>query len=72
MTIEFEGAALRLARIFCGLSLEEVAEKVNKSRQYLHKLETGQSNPTPELSAELADALSVEVVFFFKPKVATT
>ena len=64
MTTEFEGAALRLARIFSGLSLEEVAEKVNKSRQYLHKLETGQSNPTPELSAELADALNVEIGFF--------
>lgn len=64
MTIAFEGTALRLARIFCGLSLEEVAERVEKSRQYLHKLETGQSNPTAELTAELAEALNVEIGFF--------
>ncbi|WP_336368089.1 helix-turn-helix domain-containing protein [Marinobacter sp. C2H3] len=65
MTMEFEGAALRLARIFCGLSLEEVAVKVDKSRQYLHKLETGQSKPTTELLTELADTLQVESDFFF-------
>lgn len=65
MTMKFEGAALRLARIFCGLSLEEVAVKVDKSRQYLHKLETGQSKPTMELLTELAETLQVESDFFF-------
>lgn len=56
---------MRLARVFGGLSLEEVAERVGKSRQYLHKLETNQSKPTEQLMIGLADALDVEVDFFF-------
>lgn len=64
MNVLFDGASLRLARVFSGLALEEVAEKVGKTRQYLHKLETGQGRPTEQLARDLADALDVEVEFF--------
>lgn len=68
MITVFDGASLRLARVFSGLALEEVAEKVGKTRQYLHKLETGQGTPTDQLMHDLADALEVEVGFF-APKI---
>ncbi len=64
MNTVFDGASLRLARVFSGLALEEVAEKVGKTRQYLHKLETGQGSPTEQLMGDLAEALKVEVGFF--------
>ncbi|UYO93932.1 helix-turn-helix domain-containing protein [Pollutimonas sp. M17] len=64
MNLVFDGASLRLARVFSGLALDEVASRVGKTRQYLHKLETGQGTPTAQLAQDLADALQVEVGFF--------
>lgn len=64
MNIVFDGGSLRLARVFSGLVLEEVAEKVGKTRQYLQRLETGRATPTDSLMADLANALDVEVSFF--------
>src|SRR5882724_1407195 len=69
MEFEFNGTELRLARIFNGLALEEVAERVEKTRQYLHKLETGQAVPTESLLANLASVLRVEPGFFTKNQV---
>lgn len=59
METQFNGAELRLARVFNGLALEEVAGQVNKTRQYLHKLETGQDAPTATLLLQLARVLKV-------------
>jgi Zn-dependent peptidase ImmA (M78 family)/transcriptional regulator with XRE-family HTH domain len=64
MDIAFNGAELRLARIFNGLALEEVAERVEKTRQYVHRLETGLATPTEQLLASLASVLQVEPTFF--------
>lgn len=64
MDADFNGAELRLARIFSGLALEDVATRVGKTRQYLHKLETGQATPTSQLVEHLASALQVEPSFF--------
>lgn len=61
----FQGSELRLARVFNGFSLDEVAERVGKTRQYLHKCETGQAIPSGELIASLANALRVQPEFFF-------
>ena len=61
---EFNGAELRLARIFNNYSLEEVAEKVSKTRQYLSSLESGKAIPTPELAEKLAQVLCVDTAFF--------
>lgn len=63
MDFEFNGAELRLVRIFNGLTLEEVAERVGKTRQYLHRLETGQATPTNDLLQQLASVLRVEPGF---------
>lgn len=69
---EFNGAELRLARIFHGLALEELGNRVGKTRQYIHKLETGQDVPTSSLLQQLAAALQVETEFLCqRPKVQT-
>ena len=64
MDIAFNGSELRLARIFNGFSLEEVADSVEKTRQYVHRLETGQASPTAELLGRLSSVLHVEPAFF--------
>jgi len=64
MSFEFDGKELRLARVFNGLALEEVAERVEKTRQFVHKLETGLTAPTEQLLGRLASALQVEPAFF--------
>jgi Zn-dependent peptidase ImmA (M78 family) len=63
----FNGAELRLARVFNGFALEEVAEQVEKTRQYLHKLETGQAVPTDQLLDQLAIALNIKPEFLTAP-----
>lgn len=64
MNNRFDGAALRLARTYQSLSLESVAERVDRSRQFIHKLETGQSKPTEEMIEALAEAVNVLPSFF--------
>lgn len=64
MTPAFRGGQLRLARVYNGFALEEVAEHVGKTRQYLHKLETDQGVPTPELLEQLGITLGVSNEFF--------
>lgn len=63
----FRGGQLRLARIYNGFALEEVGERVGKTRQYLHKLETNQGVPTPELWEQLGVTLGVSDAFFSDP-----
>lgn len=60
----FNGSNLRLARLYNELSLEQVAEQVGKTRQYIQRLETGIAAPTVELADELAIVLKVEPAFF--------
>ena len=71
MNEDFNGAALRLARLFGGLALDDVASTVGKTRQYLHKLETGQSAPSAQLLVELALALKVEPEFWARAEEMT-
>lgn len=66
----FVGANLRLARVFCGLTLEEVAEQVGKSKQFIHKLETNVDRPTESLAVQLADCLDVLPEFFYERNAA--
>jgi Zn-dependent peptidase ImmA (M78 family)/DNA-binding XRE family transcriptional regulator len=65
MNAEFHGSELRLARTFNGFALDELADRVEKTRQYLHKLEIGSAKPTEQLLTQLAAALQVNVSFFF-------
>ncbi len=64
----FAGASLRLARTFSGLTLEELAEQVGKSKQFIHKLETNVDKPTELLADQLASCLDVYPEFFYEVK----
>ncbi len=64
MTAEFLAQNLRLARLFHGFSLQDLAEQVNKSKQYLSKLESGLEQPSDMLENSLAEALNVLPDFF--------
>lgn len=61
----FNSYHLRIARLLSGDALADVAERVGKSRQYLHKLESGETEPTPDLAMALAHTLGVETAFFY-------
>jgi Zn-dependent peptidase ImmA (M78 family)/transcriptional regulator with XRE-family HTH domain len=61
----FNGISLRLARSCHNYTLNEVAEAVGKSRQFIQRLESGRDIPTPELLAHLAQFLCVYPEFFF-------
>lgn len=62
---EFIGYNLKLARLISGLSLADISEKVNKSKQYIHQLESGVRLPTDELLVELGYLLNVKPKFFY-------
>lgn len=67
MEQQFNGMNLRLARVFNGLSLDELAGLVGKSRQFLHKLETNDTcQPTAELATDLSQQLRVTEAFFYR------
>lgn len=67
MEQQFNGMNLRLARVFNGLSLDELAGLVGKSRQFLHKLETNDTcQPTAELTTDLSRQLRVTEAFFYQ------
>lgn len=65
MTVEFLGQSLRLARLFHGLSLQELADHVGRSKQYLAKLESGLDRPVATIEAALAERLQVLPDFFY-------
>jgi len=64
MTADFLGQNLRLARLFHGHSLQDLADRVNKSKQYLSRLESGLEPPHESLETALAEALDVLPRFF--------
>jgi Zn-dependent peptidase ImmA (M78 family)/transcriptional regulator with XRE-family HTH domain len=61
----FKGINLRLARNCHNYTLGEVGDAVGKSRQFIHRLETGADTPTAELAESLAEYLEVLPGFFF-------
>ena len=58
----------RSARVLNGLSLQDLADKLNNkvSRQALHKYEKGDVMPDSEMIQLLSDALNVKPDFFFR------
>ena len=60
------GANLRLARLFHGLTLEEVAAHIDKTRQYVHKIETEQIVPSEATLNAIAQLTQVDPVFFVR------
>lgn len=55
---------LSIARYRTGLSMSELAEKVNLSKQAISKYESGIMQPEIEVKSRLAEALSIDVNFF--------
>jgi Zn-dependent peptidase ImmA (M78 family)/transcriptional regulator with XRE-family HTH domain len=64
MNSEFLGQNLRLARLFHGLSLQELGDRVDRSKQFLSRVESGFEDPTPALESSLAEVLEVLPEFF--------
>jgi len=63
----FIGEKLRLGRVACGLSLEDLAKPVKVTRQYIHQLETGARTPALDVLPALAETLGVSNAFFELP-----
>jgi transcriptional regulator with XRE-family HTH domain len=55
------GIKLRRLRMKKGLSQYALAKEADVSREYIRKLETGESDPTVGMLQRLADALDVPV-----------
>lgn len=60
----FVGASLRLARLFHGLSLADLGERVGVSKQFLSRVESGSESVASALEESLAIKLDVLPEFF--------
>lgn len=65
MLNEINNIELKLVRYFHKMSLQEVADKLDISRQYLHQFETGQKSAEQYIE-KLADIYQVTPNFFMK------
>lgn len=59
MRSEIIGSNIRLARLFSGLSLAELGEKLDKSKQYLSRIETGAEPVSASLEQALIEHLGI-------------
>lgn len=65
----FKSSQLRLARHYWGKTLNDIAEEIGCTRQYVSQLETGKGKLKLEdqITDALAKSLKVAPTFFFKP-----
>lgn len=63
----FIGSNLRIARLFHGLSQQELGEHIGCSKQFLSRLESGGDVPTTALVSKLCERLAVLPEFFVEP-----
>ncbi len=63
------GDRIKQARISAGLSLRQLAERMDHyvTAQVIHKYELGKSTPGSDVLIHLAKALNVKVEYFFRP-----
>lgn len=65
-TIDIQiGKKIRERRLICGLSQADLAKKAGISPQQIQKYETGVTRVTIDKLYELAEALSVDISYFF-------
>lgn len=62
---DFVGTNLRLIRLFHGLSLAELGERVGVSKQFLSRVETGAESVAASLENSLVEKLEVLPEFFY-------
>lgn len=62
----FYGSQLRLARLFQGKTLQELADIVGTTRQYIQQLESNVRIPNSDIIEALAQILEVNINFFSK------
>lgn len=62
--LEFRGENLRIARDYCGRTLEEIGNRVNVKKQYIQQLEAGKRQPSEDLVAALSVAVNCRPGFF--------
>src|SRR3954467_178380 len=67
MDNKIAGEQLRLARLVHGYSLEQVADLIGATRQFIHQLETHARTPSDETIDALADVLGVTPEFLRSP-----
>ncbi|MDR7006651.1 helix-turn-helix domain-containing protein [Paraburkholderia strydomiana] len=65
--MRFIGSNLRTARLFHGMSLQELGEQIGRSKQFLSRIESGVDIPTSALVTSLCDKLAVLPDFFTEP-----
>lgn len=63
----FIGSNLRTARLFHGLSLQELGERIERSKQFLSRIEAGVDAPTTALVDAFCSELKVLPEFFTEP-----
>lgn len=66
---QFNGERLKAARRFNKLTLAELAEKVNVSKQMLSKYEKDLSQPSPEVIMQLESSLGFPRKFFYEKNI---
>ncbi len=68
MMTQFEGSQLRLARHYWGKTLNDIAEEVGRTRQYISQIENGKAgkNISRDTIELLAKCLKVAPGFFYK------
>lgn len=64
---EFQGERLRLAIEFAGIKINELAETLSVSRQYINVLENGREHPSPALVQAFGEILGFDPIFFYEP-----
>ena len=66
MTNTFNGERLKKARIYRGLTVAELAEKVSQQRQTLSMYEINKSNPSEIVAKKIANELGFPLQFFYQ------
>jgi len=66
MSVKFEPKRLQQARSLRRMSLADVGEEVEVSRQALSQFERGDRTPSPETLEKIASALAFPIEFFWK------
>jgi transcriptional regulator with XRE-family HTH domain len=65
ITKEVLGARIKEMRKFCGLSQQQLAEKIGVEPRHMSRIEVGKNYPTIDRLEKIAEALNVPLKDFF-------